>query len=95
MKDFMFSIASPILKSLSNDHNIRVLNGVSHRLIPQTGFGTHARGVEIMEAVEDGDFRGALDKMAAYRRKFQVDGLWKLQDKGKIGEVYHQCRKTL
>ena len=33
--------------------------------------------------------------MAAHRRKFQVDGLWKLQDKGKIGEVYRHCRKTL
>ena len=48
-----------------------------------------------MEAVEDGDFRGALDKMAAHRRKFQVDGLWKLQDTGKVGEVYRQCRKML
>ena len=48
-----------------------------------------------MEAVEDGDFCGALDKMAAHRRKFQVDGLWKLQDIGKVGEVYRQCRKTL
>ena len=33
--------------------------------------------------------------MAAHRRKFQVDGLWKLHNKGKIGEVYQQCRKTL
>ena len=82
MKDFMFSIAAPILKSLSNDNNVHVLKGVNCRLIPQMGFGTHARGVKIMEAVEDGDFCGALDKMAAHRRKFQVDGLWKLQDKG-------------
>ena len=95
MKDFMFSITSPILKSLSNNHNVHVLKGLSRRLLPQTGFGTYARGIEIMEAVEDGDFRRALDKMAAHRRKFQVDGLWKLQDTERIGEVYRQCRKTL
>ena len=87
MKDFMFSIASPILKSLSNDQNVHVLKGLCQQLLPQTGFGTHARGIEIMEAVEDGDFRGTLDKMAAHRRKFQVDGLWKLQDTERIDKV--------
>ena len=56
MKDFMFSIVSPILKSLSNDHNVHVLKGITRQLLPQNGFGTHARGVEIMEAVEDDDF---------------------------------------
>ena len=29
MKDFMFFIVAPILKSLSNDHNVHVLKGVS------------------------------------------------------------------
>ena len=33
--------------------------------------------------------------MAAHRRKFQLGWLWKLQDKGNVGEVYRQCRKTL
>ena len=39
MKDFMFSIASPILKSLSNDHNVHVLKGLSWRLLPQKALG--------------------------------------------------------
>ena len=56
MKDFMFSIVAPILKSLSKDHIVHALKGVSCQLIPHMGFGTHARGLEIMEAVEDGDF---------------------------------------
>ena len=72
IKDFVYSIAAPIFKSLSKDHNVHALKGISRRLISQTGFGTHARGVELMEAVDDGDFRGAIDKMAAHRMKFKV-----------------------
>ena len=48
-----------------------------------------------MDAVDKGDFRGAVEKMAAHRMSFEVDGLWGLQDQSQVGEVYHQCRKTL
>ena len=48
-----------------------------------------------MNAVDKGDFRGAIEKMAAHQMSFEVNGLWGLQDQGPIGEVYKQCRKSL
>ena len=45
--------------------------------------------------MDDGDFQGALEKMAAHRMKFNMKGLWALQDQKQVGEEYCQCRKTL
>ena len=95
IKEFVYVMAASIFTALSKDRNIHAIKGVTRRLIPQTGFGTHARGVEIMNTVDKGDFRGAIEKMAAHRMSFEVNGLWGLQDQGPIGEVYKQCRKSL
>ena len=44
IKDFVFNLAGPIFKSLNKDKNVHAIKGLTQRLIPQTGFGSHHRG---------------------------------------------------
>ena len=94
IKDFVFNLAGPIFKSLNKDKNIHAIKGLTQRLIPQTGFGSHHRGGQIRNLVQSGDIQQALDTMQRHRVKFDVKGLWAKQDSD-ISEVYKQCRKTL
>ena len=94
IKDFVFNLAGPIFKALNKDNNIHAIKGLTQRLIPQTGFGSHQRGGQIRQFVQSGDIQQALDTMQRHRVKFDVKGLWSKQ-KAEISEVYRECRKTL
>ena len=98
VKNFMFSLARPILKSLGRNQNMRVLQGFTNRMLPQTGFQSHARGNLIKQKVENGFYQQAIDIMGKHRVKIDVDKLSELPDDGTnegSSTTYKQCKKML
>ena len=61
IKDFEFNLAGPIFKSLKKDQNVHTIKGITHRLIPQTGFGAHHQGGQIRSYVQLKEIQNALD----------------------------------
>ena len=95
IKDFVYAITAPIIKSLNRDQNVHAIKGYTRRLIPQTGFNAHSSGQFVLDKVKENDFQSALDKMAQFRTHFDVKGMWALQDQQRVSEQYKQCRKIL
>merc|ERR1712237_255920 len=61
LKEFAFNLAAPVIKSLSRDGNSHAIEGLTNRLIPQTGLGAHLRGAQVRDYVDNGNVQSALD----------------------------------
>ena len=99
----MFSLAKPIIKSLGKNQNLKVLQGFTNRVIPQTGFQSHARGNIIKQKINKGFYQDAIDIMNRHRVKVDVDKISELPQDGYYGtrafadqaKTYGECKKML
>ena len=81
IKDFVFHLVSPILKSLKKDSNSNTLKGFTHCVLPWTGLNSHHKGGQVITLIQDGDLQGALDTLQNNHVKLHPRGLWASEDK--------------
>ena len=103
IRNFVFELVLPIIKSFGKKRNTEVLKGFSRRLIPQTGLKSHESAGLIKQQLSVGHYNEAIDTMARQRVRVDVQALSALPKDGYYGstgfqdeaEVYEECQKLL
>ena len=94
LTSFLTTLAKPIYSYFIKSDNDHAMTRFTHRVVPETGFGSSPKAIEISRAAREGNGEEVWHRLSADPRQWNPRSLYK-NDRFHQSDIHRECRRNL